>query len=119
MRPGDVFTIRIVDSELAFRATGPDIVEPTHASNLAAVPGEDLVTLATCTPTGVNTHRLLVHAERVPHSPDTHAEQRSGQVFPWWSLGIGAAARAWVARLLGALRGSCGPVGIESKRKGK
>lgn len=108
MRPGDVFTVRVFDSELAYRVTGSDVVEPTDIANLAVVPGEDLVTLVTCTPTGVNTHRLLVHAERVPLTSAAPADRHSGQEFPWWSLGIGAAAALWAATLLSALRGRRG-----------
>ncbi|MGN0479891.1 MAG: sortase, partial [Hominenteromicrobium sp.] len=46
------------------------IVEPHEMDALQIVPGEDLCTLVTCTPYGVNTHRLLVRGHRVENSPE-------------------------------------------------
>lgn len=48
-------------------------------------PGQDLITLITCTPYGVNSHRLLVHAERVPLDPeDGTAFDQKNRIVQWW-----------------------------------
>ena len=61
---GDYFVIRILGEDHAYRVTGTETVLPDETESLRVQEGRDLVTLITCTPYGVNTHRLLVHAER-------------------------------------------------------
>ena len=68
---GDTFTITILDKVLTYEVEKINIILPDEMEYLAIVPGEDLVTLMTCTPYGVNTHRLLVRAHRI----DTTAEK--------------------------------------------
>lgn len=63
---GDCFLLYILDDVLCYRVDQISVVEPEDTSALAAVEGEDLVTLLTCTPYGVNSHRLLVRGARVP-----------------------------------------------------
>lgn len=65
--PGDRFYITVLDEVLAYEVTETEVVEPTETRSLAIRRGEDLATLVTCTPYGVNTQRLLVHAHRVPY----------------------------------------------------
>ena len=56
---------------------------------MTPVEGEDLVTLITCTPYGVNTHRLLVHAKRVPlDAMDKEAIDKSGRTIQWWMIAL-------------------------------
>jgi len=62
---GDLFLIRIMDETLTYEVDQILIVEPTETSSLEIVEGEDYCTLITCTPYGVNTHRLLVRGHRV------------------------------------------------------
>lgn len=64
LRVGDYFIIQVLDQELAYRVTSTEVVLPDNTSSLGIKKGEDLITLVTCTPYGVNSHRLLVHAER-------------------------------------------------------
>ena len=64
LREGDWFIIRVLGEDHAYRVTGTKVVLPTETQSLVTQDGKDLVTLVTCTPYGVNTHRLLVHAER-------------------------------------------------------
>lgn len=64
LREGDWFIIRVLGEDHAYRVTGTEVVFPTETQSLVTQDGKDLVTLVTCTPYGVNTHRLLVHAER-------------------------------------------------------
>jgi len=62
---GDTFTITILDEVLTYQVDNISIVEPHDINKLLVVPNKDYVTLMTCTPYGVNTHRLLVRAERI------------------------------------------------------
>lgn len=62
---GDTFRLRILDEVLTYEVDQIRIVEPDDLSLLEIEPGEDLCTLVTCTPYGVNSHRLLVRGRRV------------------------------------------------------
>ena len=62
---GDTFTLRTLDETLSYEVDQIKIVEPTETQPLQIVPGQDLCTLMTCTPYGVNSHRLLVRGKRV------------------------------------------------------
>lgn len=64
LRVGDWFIIRVLGEDCAYRVTSTEVVLPNQVSSLSIESGKDQVTLVTCTPYGVNTHRLLVHAER-------------------------------------------------------
>lgn len=64
---GDCFLLYILDETLCYQVDQISVVEPEDTSALAAVEGKDLVTLLTCTPYGVNSHRLLVRGSRVPY----------------------------------------------------
>ena len=66
---GDEFYIHVLDKTLAYQVDQIATVEPDELEQLVAVPGEDYVTLVTCTPYGINTHRLLVRGVRVPYTP--------------------------------------------------
>ncbi|MBE6786178.1 MAG: class C sortase [Ruminococcaceae bacterium] len=62
---GDVFTIRILDRTITYQVDQILIVLPEETDNLNIVPGEDYCTLVTCTPYGINTHRMLVRGTRI------------------------------------------------------
>lgn len=62
---GDVFTIRTLDNTLSYEVDDISVVLPGETEKLQIIPGKDLCTLMTCTPYGVNTHRLLVRGHRV------------------------------------------------------
>lgn len=66
---GDQFYIHVLDEHLAYEVDEINVVLPEEVSLLDIVPGKDLCTLVTCTPYGVNTHRLLVRGHRVPYVP--------------------------------------------------
>ena len=77
---GDYFVIRVLGEEHAYRVTSTEVVLPDDASSLGIRDGEDLVTLVTCTPYGVNSHRLLVHAERCDVPQDWIDRKAGGQL---------------------------------------
>ena len=62
---GDVFTITVMNRVLTYEVHEIQIVLPNEVDSLYVQDGEDLCTLVTCTPYGINTHRLLVHAHRI------------------------------------------------------
>ena len=64
---GDVFTLHILDETLAYQVRELNTVLPHDTSLLGISTGEDLCTLITCTPYGINTHRLLVTGSRIPY----------------------------------------------------
>lgn len=65
LQEGDTFTITVLDRLLTYEIDQILIVEPEQVDALAITPGEDYCTLVTCTPYGINTHRLLVRGRRV------------------------------------------------------
>lgn len=67
---GDTFYIHVLGDTLAYKVDSLHTVLPTDTSQLQIEDGKDLVTLVTCTPFGVNTHRLLVRGHRVPYVPE-------------------------------------------------
>ena len=65
LEAGDTFTITVLDRVLTYEVDRISIVLPTETDLLQPVEGQDYVTLMTCTPYGINTHRLLVRGHRV------------------------------------------------------
>lgn len=72
---GDTFTITVLDRVLTYEVDQISIVLPTETDLLQPVEGKDYVTLMTCTPYGINTHRLLVRGHRV-ETPDQYKHIR-------------------------------------------
>ena len=96
---GDVFYIHVLGEVLAYKVDAIHTVLPTDTSLLQIEDSKDLVTLVTCTPFGVNTHRLLVRGQRVPYVPEQEAPAAAEKpaVSSWTrhyltGLGIGLGA---------------------------
>ena len=68
---GDTFLLHIMNQTFAYQVDQINIVLPEETQDLAIVDGKEYVTLVTCTPYGVNTHRLLVRAKRVDYNEET------------------------------------------------
>ena len=88
---GDTFTIEVFGEVLTYRVAQTKVVEPEQTEELRADPDRDLVTLVTCTPLGINTHRILVTGERIP-TPDQDTapgERPDVPRFPWWAVALG------------------------------
>ena len=98
---GDMFYIHVLGEVLAYKVDAIHTVLPTDTSRLQIEGGKDQVTLVTCTPFGVNTHRLLVRGHRVPYVPEQEATAAAEKpVASSWTrhyltgLGIGLGAVA-------------------------
>lgn len=74
LEEGDVFYLRVLDLVLAYQVYHKEAVLPHDTSYLGISQGEDLCTLVTCYPTGINTHRLLVQGKRIPYEEAQEAE---------------------------------------------
>lgn len=88
---GDVFMLHTLNETLAYEVDQIRIVEPQEVDSLSIIEGEDLCTLVTCTPYGVNSHRLLVRGHRVPMADADRVQQDAFQISPLLvslSLGI-------------------------------
>ena len=84
MQVGDQFYIKILNETLAYEVDQILTVLPSEMDALAIVPGEDYVTLITCTPYGINSHRLLVRGHRVPYMPEAEAQAMETQKSGWF-----------------------------------
>ena len=71
MIEGDIFLLHILDKTFAYQVDQINIVLPEETQDLVIQPDKEYVTLVTCTPYGVNTHRLLVRAKRVDYNEET------------------------------------------------
>ena len=89
---GDRFYLNILDEVLAYQVDQVLVVEPHQVEALDIVEGEDLCTLVTCTPMGINSHRLLVRGTRVEYE----GEEASGSNALYRSVHTGTAVRRLV-----------------------
>lgn len=78
LKKGDIFIIHIFGETLAYKVRDTKVVLPNQTDSLKKVSNEDLVTLVTCTPYMINSHRLLVTGFRVPYTPEMKKEKESG-----------------------------------------
>ena len=106
MQVGDVFYIRVLEEVHAYQVDGIETVLPDETESLAIVPGGGLRDARYCTPYGINSHRLLVHAHAIPYTPDMEDEVGKPGSFiniplPYLMLIIGLVA---IAVALVALR---------------
>jgi len=77
---GDIFFIQVLHETLAYRVDQIKVVNPEVTEDLLPVPGQDLVTLITCTPYGINSHRLLVRGTRIEYNQEAvDAAQRAAE----------------------------------------
>lgn len=99
---GDTFYIHVLGDTLAYRVDAINTVLPTDTHLLQIEDGKDLVTLVTCTPFGVNTHRLLVRGHRVPYVPEQEATAAAEKT----------AASSWTRHYLTGLTIGLGAVAV-------
>lgn len=91
LEEGDRFFLHILGDVLAYEVDDVRVVLPGELESLEICPGQDLVTLVTCTPYGVNTHRLLVRGRRVPYEEALAAEE-AGKARPLDLMDVSLAA---------------------------
>lgn len=77
MKVGDHFLLHVLDETLCYEVDKISVVKPEDTTALAVEDGQDLVTLLTCTPYGVNTERLLVRGHRVPYVEEEVKEEKT------------------------------------------
>ena len=77
MKVGDHFLLQVLDETLCYEVDKISVVKPEDTTALAVEDGQDLVTLLTCTPYGVNTERLLVRGHRVPYVEEEVKEEKT------------------------------------------
>lgn len=70
MELGDIFFIHVLGQRLAYEVDQITTIEPTELDSIMPIPDRDLVTLLTCTPYGINSHRLLVRGSRTEYVPE-------------------------------------------------
>lgn len=99
---GDKFFVHVLGDTLAYEVDSINTVVPTDMSLLQIEEGKDLVTLVTCTPFGINTHRLLVRGHRVPYTPAQEAEDAAEK----------PAASSWTQHYLTGLGIGLGAVAV-------
>lgn len=103
---GDIFVLKTLNETLTYEVDQIRIVEPEDVSELGIVPGKDYCTLVTCTPYGINTHRLLVRGHRIANISDSGDLYITGDavqiepmlVAPFAAVPIFLIMLAWVMR---------------------
>ena len=99
VKRGNQFYLHILDEVLAYEVDQVKVVEPDDISDLQTIEGEDLCSLVTCTPLGINSHRLIVRGHRVPYNGEDDdaksiyqsvhtgtAMARLVRIWPWLAL---------------------------------
>lgn len=89
---GDVFYLNVLNETLAYQVTEINTVLPYETDLLGIIPGEDLCTLVTCTPYGINTHRLLVRGSRISYEETAALKEETVSTEP--------AASTWETKYL-------------------
>lgn len=117
LEEGDHFLIHVLDDTLCYEVDQILVVEPKETESLAVEEGEDLVTLLTCTPYGVNSDRLLVRGHRVPYVPEEVEEEQANTLF---GTSLHTNYLLWVAAGLAVTAAFIGYLSYrERKRQGK
>lgn len=90
VQEGDTFSVEVMSEVFTYQVFEVEVIEPTETSSLRSREGQDLVTLITCTPLGVNSHRIVVTGERITPTPqkDLDAAGKPPVIpgFPWWAV---------------------------------
>lgn len=92
---GDTFSVAILGEVFTYRVRDIKVIAPEETESIRPEAGKDLMTLITCTPLGVNSHRILVTGERVIPSPQEDKDLALAEPnlphFPWWIVWMVAA----------------------------
>ena len=91
LQEGDLFQVTVGDTAMNYQVDQIKVVLPNESNDLQAVPGEDYCTLVTCTPYGVNSHRLLVRGSRIElteQSEESATQMPLKDDHAWWLYGL-------------------------------
>lgn len=109
LQEGDVFYLHVLTETLAYKVTQIYTVLPHDTSFLEIEKGKDLCTLVTCTPVGINTHRLLVRGNRIPYTEAENAQSASSDT----TISVEPSSASWQEQyLLGIVWGLAGTVSV-------
>lgn len=109
VKEGDAIYVQVSGEKLKYQVDQIKVVLPNESDELRPVDGKDYITLVTCTPYGINSHRLLVRGHQVPMDAEDHEviDNTKGASWQWWmwALLVGALAVAivlvaWLRRQL-------------------
>ncbi|WP_207760082.1 class C sortase [Bifidobacterium scaligerum] len=117
LKIGDTFYIKVMGEQLGYKIDRISVIEPNDLSQFTIKPGEDRVTLMTCTPYGVNTHRLLVSGIRaaIPGQiPEPAHGQHDPRTIMLWSL-TGACSTAIIGTAIVRRRNQVMPIRHRAK----
>ena len=116
---GDTFLLRVLDEVLTYEVDQIHIVEPDEVDLLAVEAGQDLCTLVTCTPYGVNSHRLLVRGHRVENQESAAAIRVTADAMQIEPVLVAPAVAAPILLVLFLWLLFSGPKKGGRKKKGK
>ena len=117
LEEGDLFRLRVLDEVLTYEVDQIRVVLPDETEALHMEPGQDYCTLVTCTPYGINSHRLLVRGRRVENREEAALappDAADTKALPWLLPGV-AAALSLPAVLLWCRRSKTGGEGCEDR----
>lgn len=109
---GDTFKINVLNKTLTYKVCEINIVDPNDSSKLEIESDKDYVTLVTCYPYSINTHRLCVRGERVEYTitdtatADEVISNKSNRVYTWWDLVYFSALLCFLMFVIYVFRGS-------------
>ena len=99
---GDIFWVSVLGEEHYYRVISTETILPEQSESLEIREGEDWLTLFTCAPIGINSHRFMVHAVRTDAPTNTGQDAIAGDGmelgFPWWAVWFvaGSGAVGWI-----------------------
>ena len=105
LKKGDIFYIRVLGETLVYEIYEIETVTPDQTQSLDIQQGRDLATLITCTPYGINTHRLYVHGMRIDYQEEVEQQQKQEAIrknfwsLYWW-IPVTILLLLWMAGLL-------------------
>ena len=97
---GDIFYINILGKKLAYQIQSEDEVLPSDVDKVKIQSGQDMVTLVTCTPPGINTYRLLINGVRIPYDQAIAKKVTNRDMFSYTNVVIGSIVAAILLFLL-------------------
>lgn len=83
VKKNDKIYIRNIKEVIAYKVDHIEVIKPDDTDKLQIIKGEDRITLLTCTPYMINSHRLIVQGHRIPYTP-AEAKQRQNEQDAWW-----------------------------------